>query len=215
MRGRTTVLVVSCLLATSEACLNVTPEFFGTLDASLELESITLPPSGSTCTCCGLCYQRSSCGSFSFHMDSNECILYSTVGQYSTFSRQRRNYHSRQFFIRPGRSQAGEFCRADSDCVDDGLFCRGRMCTDRSVISCRTIYLQNSALPNHRYMGFVDNTDLMLYCRMSTNYEGATLMLSSNYPYSYGQAWTAENVLDKTFEVDEYPNDDTDYSILK
>ncbi|KAF0309125.1 hypothetical protein FJT64_019728 [Amphibalanus amphitrite] len=43
------------------------------------------------------------------------------------------------YFVMPGRSQHHQFCRKDSDCLAKGDFCRGRVCTNQTTVTCQTI----------------------------------------------------------------------------
>ena len=208
------VLVATLLLELGEACMNIS-EYMGTLDSSLEIAGYTYSSSATSCSCCGLCHQKSDCKSFSFRTDNKECILYNKVGGYGDFSRESQQNHNTQFFFMPKSSLTNEFCRTDTDCVTSGDFCRGRICTSDTTITCRDAFDQNNALPDHRYWGFINGQEMRLRCRMEGGFRGATLLLASIDPPTDGVAWSTANILDKTFDKDNYPNEWTDYSILR
>ena len=205
---------ISWLLEVSQACQDI-PEYYGRLDSSLQISANTLPNSATSCNCCGLCHQSTGCKSFSFRTDNKECTLYSRVGGYGEFTRQRENSGVSQFFFLPASSETGEFCRQDSDCVTAGDACRGRICTTDPAVTCRRIKDRNGALPDHRYWGYISGEEMQLYCRMEGGYNGATLLLASHNQPTDGVAWSADNILYKIHPRVSYPNEWTDYSILR
>ena len=214
MRSGLLFLVTVWLFRLSQACVDI-PDYFGTLDSSLIIASSTLTTSSTSCNCCGLCHQNPACKSFSFGTTTKECVLYGKIGNYVSLARERQDSHSTQYFIMPFSSQTNEFCHSDADCLTAGDSCRGRICTSDPIVTCRDLYLLNSALPDHRYWGYVDGRELKLYCRMEGEYAGATLLLASQDPPTDGVQWSTENILDKVYDREDYPNEDTDYSILR
>ncbi|KAF0292043.1 hypothetical protein FJT64_001067 [Amphibalanus amphitrite] len=80
---------------------------------------------------------RQTCASLSFNSVTSECELYSSVASYATLQPDSDNEWS--YYVMPGRSETGQFCRQDSDCVTSGDFCRGRLCTSLDKVTCRTI----------------------------------------------------------------------------
>ncbi|KAF0292044.1 hypothetical protein FJT64_001068 [Amphibalanus amphitrite] len=110
----------------------------GRMDAAERLQALTISSGqANSCTCCALCYQRQTCASLSFNSVTFECELYSSVASYATLQPDSDNEWS--YYVMPGRSETGQFCRQDSDCVTSGDFCRGRFCTSLDKVTCRTI----------------------------------------------------------------------------
>ncbi|KAF0293750.1 hypothetical protein FJT64_008508 [Amphibalanus amphitrite] len=124
------------LVLLAEACLE-TAWSEGYLGVNNTIETVVLSSSsGSGCSCCALCHQNPACASLSFSPATGECRLHSTVAGYDTLTPS----SSWKYFVMPGRSQHHQFCRQDSDCLVKGDFCRGRVCTNLDVVTCRTIY---------------------------------------------------------------------------
>ena len=199
--------VLAALANICVGCQNI-QLYHGTLSSSLEIESVTLPPSATSCNCCGLCHQNTACGSLTFQPEDGRCTLYSAVGGPAVFNRVRGG--GKQFFFMPGRSQSGEFCRSDSDCVTAGDLCRGRMCTTDDTVTCRDFYLLNGALRSDRYWGFLAGREILLQCFMG-NRGGFTKLVHA----TPSAQWNATSRLNYTI----YGNDGTAktssrYSIL-
>ncbi|KAF0314536.1 hypothetical protein FJT64_015028 [Amphibalanus amphitrite] len=135
------VSVALCLLAVyltyANACRETVP-LAGYLEQDV-ITTIAAPRqrdvSGSTCHCCALCYKTRGCASLSANTTNGECRLHSTVAGYDTLTPD----SSWKYFVMPGHSQHHQFCRQDSDCLVKGEFCRGRVCTNQTTVTCRTI----------------------------------------------------------------------------
>ena len=84
----------------------------------------------------------------------------------------------------PGRSQHHQFCRHDSDCLVEGDFCRGRVCTDLTTVSCRVIYETFGVGDRFGYFisgmsGWINGTDVALACKMEAAFPGFTRIFKS------------------------------------
>ena len=203
------LLLALAVLHTSRGCQEISG-YFGTLDASSELAAHTLTDSGSSCQCCALCHAATACKSLSFDTSSQRCTLYGKVASYADFRRQHETEHTAQYFLMPGKSLSGEFCRRDADCLADGDLCRGRVCTTDSMLTCRDLHRANPALPDHRYWSLLDGQQVLVYCRMQAGFEGATLLLA--YQASAAVPWSYGNLQDKPTDS---PSETEDFSILK
>ena len=68
----------------------------------------------------------------------------------------------------PGHSQHEQFCRQDSDCLEDGDSCHGRVCTNLTTVTCRVIVEVFGAGGRFgdkpRMHGWLNNRDMVLQC---------------------------------------------------
>ncbi|KAF0290596.1 hypothetical protein FJT64_011231 [Amphibalanus amphitrite] len=162
------------LLLGTEACQK-TAWTKGHLATDTAIEAFTLRPSrGSTCVCCSFCNSNANCDSLSYNVVTRECLLFDYVASYSSIIAS----SDWRYFVMPGRSQHEQFCREDSDCLQSGDSCRGRVCTDLSAITCRVIYEQLGAGDRlggeiHAH-GWMSGQDMLFLCRMTTEWPGFT-----------------------------------------
>ena len=183
--------------------------YFGHLSSSLEIASDTLLPPATSCNCCGRCHRNPLCKSFMFSTSSRQCILYGTTGGPEHFTRERTN-SKEMFFFLPGRSQTNEFCRSDSDCVTDGDFCRGRICTTDDTVTCRDYYMFNNELRSERYWGFIAGREILLDCSMGRDGGYTKLVFASP-----SNDWAETNRLNSTtYGSDGTARTTKQYSIL-
>ncbi|KAF0313634.1 hypothetical protein FJT64_015768 [Amphibalanus amphitrite] len=159
------------------------------------------------CACCALCHQNPTCASLSFSPATGECRLHSTVAGYDTLTPD----NSWKYFVMPGRSQHHQFCRQDSDCLVKGDFCRGRVCTNQTAVTCRVIYQTFGAADRFgNYIspmfGWLNNTGVLLACRMGSKDEGYTRIFRS---YG-GKAFDRETMFQYNSELTE----DVQHSML-
>ena len=174
----------------TQACMD-TAWSSGTLSLNTTVEMVTLAsPSGSSCACCALCHRNPACVSLSFSASTRECRLHGVVASYATLEPN----DLWQYFVMPGRSQHHQFCRQDSDCQEDGDFCRGRVCTELTTVTCRNIYETFGA--GMRYGEWpkmyvcIGNHSILLTCRMVESMSGFTLVLMSVRSFGF----TRDNV---------------------
>ena len=151
--------------------------------------TLTDATSGS-CRCCGLCHRNPACASLSFNILTAECELYSSVASYATLQPDPEEEWS--YFVMPERSETGQFCRQDSDCLVEGEACRGRVCTERSSVTCRVICEEFGAGTRYgRYIpglyGWLNGQTLMLTCWMTGSGEGFTQLLNSPYGFYFNK----------------------------
>ena len=184
-RPCTIVLLLSLLLLlllwTSDACME-TAWSSGRMDAGQQLQARTIAsPQAGSCTCCALCHQDTNCASISFNSATSECELYSTVASYATLRPDSNSEWA--YYVMPGRSETGQFCRQDSDCVTDGDFCRGRFCTSLDKVTCRTIAVTFGSIRHYdktpTIYGFFNGKHLKLKCWMTSGGDGFTTVLWS------------------------------------
>ncbi|KAF0289715.1 hypothetical protein FJT64_012070 [Amphibalanus amphitrite] len=190
--------LLAALLGAAAGCQDI-QLYFGRLPSSMEIESVTLLPSATSCSCCGLCHRNPACQSLTFRADDNQCILYSSVGGLADFDRK-APWTNEKFFFMPGRSQSGEFCQTDSDCITSGDFCRGRICTTDDTLTCRDFYDINNNLRSDRYWGYIAGREILLGCSMGSR-RGLTQLMRT-WP---SEQWTAASRLNMTT----YNNDGT------
>ena len=166
--------LITGLLHVTTGCQNI-QLYFGHLSSSLEIESVSLRSGATACNCCGLCHKNPACKSLMFQTDRRECVLYSTVGGPAVFGRE-RSRSKETFYFMPGRSKTDEFCNSDSDCITAGDFCRGRICTTDTTVTCRDFFLYNNNLRDERYWGYIAGRQLLLECSMGRR-EGYTKLV--------------------------------------
>ncbi|KAF0288266.1 hypothetical protein FJT64_013334 [Amphibalanus amphitrite] len=136
--------------------------------------------SGSSCSCCALCYQLDTCASFSYNAEARQCQLYDSVAGYGTFLPDTESKW--EYFVKPGRSQHHQFCRWDSDCRAAGDACRGRVCTHLDAVTCRVIHETFGAGERfgdfvQRMFGWLNGTEISLACMMGEGFHGFTRVL--------------------------------------
>ena len=169
----------------ADACME-TAWSEGYLSADVTIETVTLASgSGSSCSCCALCHQNAACASFSYQAYSGQCQLYSTVADYQTLVIN----PSLNYFVMPGRSQHHQFCREDSDCQMEGDFCRGRVCTDLTAVTCRVIYEAFQASTRFGQWpvmhGWLSNQSQIFNCLMTDKHPGFTRLLRNNQGFVF------------------------------
>ncbi|KAF0297888.1 hypothetical protein FJT64_004750 [Amphibalanus amphitrite] len=147
----------------------------GYLSAGTAMEAFTLRPGrGSACACCSFCNSNANCASLNYNIKSRECLLFNYVANYTSITAS----SDWRYFVMPGRSQHEQFCREDSDCLQSGDSCRGRVCTDLSAITCRVIYEQlgsGDRLGGEILAyGWMNGKDVRLICRMTAEWPGFT-----------------------------------------
>lgn len=147
---------------------------------SVQEFSFPYPSYDGMCICCGLCSQRADCASFSYLAPWLRCELFDRVAGYDNFVPAQKS--ERQYFVLPGKSRHHQFCREDSDCVEEGDFCRGRVCTNLTGVSCRVIsdHFRASDAYDRSSMdlyGWLDNKLVTLNCKMDTTFRGATRIM--------------------------------------
>ena len=182
-RPCTVVLLLSLsilpLLWTSDACME-TAWSSGRMDSDQRLQARTIAsPQAGSCTCCALCHQDINCASVSFNSATSECELYSTVASYATLRPDSNSEWT--YYVMPGRSETGQFCRRDSDCVTDGDFCRGRFCTSLDKVTCRTINDNFGSIRHYSVeptvYGWIQGEQMVLKCWMTSVGYGYTTIL--------------------------------------
>ena len=137
-------------------------------------DSVTLKEGrGYSCVCCAYCNKIPACASLNYNVITRECRLYDFIANYSSII----GHSDWRYYVMPKRSRHLEFCREDSDCLND-LTCRGRICTDRTAITCRVIYEELGAgarLGTHiKVHGWLNEQDVDLQCRMHQEWPGFT-----------------------------------------
>ena len=167
----------------------------GRMDAGHRLQAVTISPSqAGSCTCCGLCHQETGCVSLSFNSATSECELYSSVASYATLQPDSANQWT--YYVMPGRSETGQFCRQDSDCVTVGDSCRGRFCTTLDKVTCRTVAdtfgsIRHYAVEPTIY-GWVKGKQVMLNCWMTSAGYGYTAILWSVRGFQFDSSTVME-----------------------
>ena len=152
----------------ARACLETVLQK-GTMADSELVKEETL---GSSCACCAFCYENDSCFSMSFNSVSGACRLYSSVPDFSRLTVDSDS----SLFVRPNRSRHHQFCRSDSDCLDDGERCSGRICTDDPTVTCRDLADTYGAPMNDIYYGSLDFTEMKYSCLSHSGIDGWTLI---------------------------------------
>ncbi|KAF0308865.1 hypothetical protein FJT64_019971 [Amphibalanus amphitrite] len=180
-------LALLALLWTSEACLE-TAWNSGRMDADQQLQVLTIAPSqDGGCTCCAHCHYRPRCASLSFNSATSECELYSSVASYSTLQPDYARQWS--YYVMPGRSESGQFCRQDSDCTASGDFCRGRFCTSLDKVTCRTVAETFGSIRHYAVeppiFGWIDGKEISVVCWMTLSGKGYTNILWSVNGFSF------------------------------
>ena len=159
----------------SEPCLE-TAWSGGYLDPAAAIQTVTLAAASGAagCACCALCHQNRACASFSFRPDAQSCLLHDVVASYATLTSD----PAWSYFVMPGRSGHHQFCRRDSDCLERGEMCRGRVCTAEPAVTCRVIYGALGAGerygPHPVMHGWLGGRPLALQCMMAPAYPGFT-----------------------------------------
>lgn len=186
------VLRLACFeLRAAETCMKSAWNS-GSLDRSEELEAFTIPRGQpAACSCCGLCSSNPACSSFSVFWRTGQCRLYRSVARYDTLIPD-RNW---KYYVMPGRSGHHQFCRWDADCTEDGEYCRGRVCTTLSVVTCN--FIINVLGAEDRYAthfmtlyGWMNNTEVIFRCSVRSETRGSTLILWNKR----GGIYTEENI---------------------
>ena len=199
----------------AESCME-TAWKHGHLGNETLLSGTTLTDASSgSCRCCGLCHRNPACASLSFNILTAECELYSSVASYATLQPDAEEEWT--YFVMPGRSETGQFCRQDSDCLVEGEACRGRVCTERSSVTCRVICEEFGAGTRYGWYipgmyGWLNGQTLMLTCLMTWSDEGFTQLLYSPYMgwkerqavYGHGFRFSRDTVLDYNRALDDY-----------
>ena len=175
------LLLPLLLLGTAQACME-TAWSSGRMDGDQRLRAMTLPaPRADSCVCCAFCHHQPGCASLSFNQLTGDCELYSSVASYATL--QPDSEEEWTYFVMPGRSETGQFCREDSDCLEDGEFCRGRFCTALDKVSCRTVADTFGSIRHYStdpvIYGYINGVDVKTYCWMTREGEGFTTILWS------------------------------------
>ncbi|KAF0314125.1 hypothetical protein FJT64_015416 [Amphibalanus amphitrite] len=165
-------------------------------EALIEVVSVADAVTGS-CTCCAICHRTTNCSSFGFNSATAACELYNSVASYATLLPDRKENWS--YFVMPGRSAHEQFCRQDSDCTEEGDACRGRVCTNRTSVTCRVICEEFGAgrrfggdVP--RMYGWLNGQTLMLTCWMNWRTQGYTELLYSTKGFKFNN----QTILDST-----------------
>ncbi|KAF0292042.1 hypothetical protein FJT64_001066 [Amphibalanus amphitrite] len=168
----------------------------GRMDSGQRLQALTISsPQAGRCTCCALCHQETNCASLSFNSATSVCELYSSVASFSTLRPDSTNQWS--YYVMPGRSETGHFCRQDSDCVTSGDFCRGRFCTSLDKVTCRTIAdtfgsIRHFAVTPTVY-GWFNGRPMTLKCWMTSGGEGFTAVLISTRGFQFDSTTLMEH----------------------
>ena len=162
-----------------------------------------------SCACCALCHQDKTCASLSFNPGNSDCLLHSSVAGYDTLTPD----DNWRYYVMPNRSQHHQFCRQDTDCQTDGDSCRGRVCTDLTIVTCRVIFETFGA--GDRYGGYIsgmfgwlEDTMMPLACRMDPGYEGSTRLLRNTRGFRYTRETLMEHstALERDDESDSPPH---------
>lgn len=158
--------MIFAVLGYSQACME-TAWKYGRLGAGEEIQTVTMAFQGSSCACCSLCHHEQDCASFGYQEQAQQCKLYRSVAGYDTLDPD----EDWQYFVMPGRSGHHQFCRRDSDCTEDGDFCRGRVCTALAGVTCQVIWSQFGARRRYgqfisKMHGWINNTGIPLNCDM-------------------------------------------------
>ena len=217
--GRAGLLCAVLLFGTALSCME-TARGSGRLPASEVLQVVTLSgPASSSCTCCALCYRQPACASFSFNPPTAECELYSSVASYVTF--QPKWEKRWRYFVMPGRSETGQFCRQDSDCLEEEDTCRGRVCTDLNKVTCATL-AETFAIGGNStaepcaiganstrdiYYGWLDNEEFKMKCQMPQEGRPNTLLFINERGFEFNDT----TILEFNKEMDKHTRP---YSIL-
>ncbi|KAF0301108.1 hypothetical protein FJT64_026534 [Amphibalanus amphitrite] len=145
-------------------------------------ERLTAAATANSCACCALCHLQPRCASLGFNPLTGECELYGSVASYATLLVDPEENWS--YFVMPGRSAHQQFCRHDSDCTEAGDACRGRVCTDRTSVTCRDIarWLGAGRHPfgdvDVRMFGWLGGRETPLECDVVDGVAGFTELLS-------------------------------------
>ena len=172
------VWVAVLLVQRTESCMETA---WSSGHLAQDLRSFTLESSqASSCLCCAVCYGHKECASLSYNEKTRQCRLYDSVANYSTLTPDQEW----KYFVLPGWSQHQQFCRWDSDCQEEGDFCRGRVCTKLTAVTCRVIYEtfgagQRFGETIDRMYGWLNGTEVPLACRMGSKYRGFTRLLQN------------------------------------
>ena len=108
-----------------------------------------------------------------------------------------------------GRSQSGEYCSADSDCLQEGERCVGYTCQQEEHLTCRTLRDVHGVNESGVHWGAVGGLTVPLYCDMAYQGGGWTLLAAGG-----GATWNATSALWRPAE-DDSPSLDAPYSIYK
>ena len=183
-------LAAVCLTLRTDACME-TARANGILSQNYIVDAFTLSTKGGgECRCCAFCHKNKDCASFSFGTATGACQLYNTVASYDTLTLD----DSWRYFVMPGRSEHHQFCRTDSDCLAKGDFCRGRVCTNFTTVTCRaileTITHPGQFVQHPLVYGWVDGQEVMLKCYAHNDGRGFTRLLR----ISQGDIVTRDNI---------------------
>ena len=165
----TLLLPLMLLLPSTQACMETVLQNGTMADAELVVPELTV---ASSCTCCALCHHHASCSSLSFNAVSGACRLYTSVADFSRVAVDAESV----LFVRPGRSSHHQFCRHDSDCIDAGDTCNGRVCTDDPTVTCRDLAETMGATMNDVFYGSIDRAETKFYCGSHQGIDGWTLI---------------------------------------
>ena len=184
-------LLAAYLTLSAEGCME-TVRLPGRLGTVLESFSF-LKHGGDSCRCCALCHRNPACASLGFSAATSECQLYGSVAGYDTLIKD----DSWTYFVMPRRSQHHQFCRQDSDCLVQGDFCRGRVCTGRNTVTCRVIietFGAKNRFGNHfTTLGWIGGASHSLFCQVvGVDALGFTRVFLN----TAGAKWTMETVDD-------------------
>ena len=169
------LLSLLLLLPSTRACMEtVLQNGIIMADTELVVPETTVT---SSCGCCALCHHHASCASLSFNAVSGACRLYTSVPDFTRVTVDTES----ALFIRPGRSSHHQFCRHDSDCVDAGDSCNGRVCTDDPTVTCRDLAETHSAPMNDVYYASQNRTLTKYYCGNHSGIDGWTLVVRMTY----------------------------------
>ena len=192
------------LVGTTQGCV-ITAWSHGKLDESVLLDG-GFTPAGpeyirGSCHCCALCHHEPNCASLSYNSDG-QCELYNTVANYTTLLPDLEEEWT--YYVMPGRSKTGQFCRQDEDCVD-GDACRGRFCTGLQLVTCRTICEQFGCIGNYSYYsepmvyGWINNSTVKLVCWMP----GEDRVYTRIFHNTRSQRFTKSNILEYNTQLSE------------
>ena len=173
MAGRRELRLLPLLLLllplAARACMDTVLQKGTMPDAELVIPQQTLDTS---CGCCALCHHFDDCASLSYNSTSGACRLYRSVPDFTRLTVDTES----ELFVRPNRSRHHQFCREDTDCVEKGERCSGRICTSDPTVTCRDLAETLGAPMNDVYYGSLDFSETKYYCASHSGITGWTLL---------------------------------------
>ena len=162
-------LLLPLLPPAARACMDTVLQKGTMPDTELVIPEQTLDTS---CGCCAICHHLDDCASLSFSGTSGACRLYKSVPDFARLTVDTES----ELFVRPYRSRHHQFCRKDTDCVENGERCSGRICTSDPTVTCRDLAETFGAPMDDVYYGSLDFRLMKYYCASHSGIAGWTLI---------------------------------------